>query len=156
MKGLHLDPIERTDLHSGDHAVGRWCRLELYKALAETINGLYKTEVIRHQGLWCRPSRTRHRRVGGLVQHHPTIRVLRRHPAGRAGARPVPSGPAANGGCTVKQPRSPELPGRFKMAATMLLERIGGLKGPARDVVLPVFISDEESGISLLEGGAAS
>jgi hypothetical protein len=48
------------------------------------------------------------------------------------------------------------LPGRFKMAATMLLERIGGLKGPARDVVLPVVISDEESGISLREGGAAS
>ena len=41
------------------------------------------------------------------------------------------------------------------MDATMLLERIGGLKGPARDVVLPVVISDEESGISFREGGAA-
>jgi len=43
-----------------------------------------------------------------------------------------------------------------EMAATMLLERIAGLKGPARDVVLPVVISDEESGISLRQGGVAS
>lgn len=37
-------------------------------------------------------------------------------------------------------------------AATMLLERIRGLQGPAREVVLPVVISDEESGLSLIEG----
>jgi LacI family transcriptional regulator len=43
-----------------------------------------------------------------------------------------------------------------EMAATMLLERIAGLKGPARDVVLPVVISDEESGISLRHGVVAS
>jgi LacI family transcriptional regulator len=43
-----------------------------------------------------------------------------------------------------------------EMAATMLLERIAGLKGPARDVVLPVVISQEESGISLRQGVVAS
>ena len=43
-----------------------------------------------------------------------------------------------------------------EMAAAMLLERIAGLKGPARDVVLPVVISDEESGISLRQGVVAS
>jgi LacI family transcriptional regulator len=37
-------------------------------------------------------------------------------------------------------------------AATMLLERIHGLDGPAREVVLPVVISDEASGLSLLDG----
>lgn len=43
-------------------------------------------------------------------------------------------------------------------AATMLLERIRGLQGPVREVVLPVVISDEESGLSLIEGrgGVAS
>ncbi len=37
-------------------------------------------------------------------------------------------------------------------AASMLLERIRGLKSPARDIVLPVVISDEDSGISLMDG----
>jgi LacI family transcriptional regulator len=35
-------------------------------------------------------------------------------------------------------------------AAKMLLERIGGLREPAREVVLPVMVRAEESGISLL------
>lgn len=38
------------------------------------------------------------------------------------------------------------------LAATMLLERIRGLEGPAREVVLPVVIGDEESGLSMIEG----
>jgi LacI family transcriptional regulator len=41
-------------------------------------------------------------------------------------------------------------------AATMLLERIRGLKGPAREVVLPVVISDEDEGLSLIEGHSES
>ncbi|MGC3995800.1 MAG: LacI family DNA-binding transcriptional regulator [Propionicimonas sp.] len=40
-------------------------------------------------------------------------------------------------------------------AATMLLERIRGLDAPAREVVLPVAFSDEESTISVLEGRTA-
>jgi len=50
-------------------------------ALAETIIGLYKTELIYHEGPWkgiaCRVSDTR---VGGLVQQGETARTDRRHP----------------------------------------------------------------------------
>lgn len=44
-----------------------------------------------------------------------------------------------------------------RTAATMLLERIRGLKAPVREVVLPVVIGDEAEGLSLLDGriGAA-
>ncbi len=37
-------------------------------------------------------------------------------------------------------------------AAQMLLERIRGLQSPPREVILPVVIGDEESGLSLLDG----
>jgi putative transposase len=53
-------------------------------ALAETINGLYKTEVIKPRGP-AHPGqcRARHRRVGRLVQPPTPLRVLRRPPARR-------------------------------------------------------------------------
>lgn len=41
-------------------------------------------------------------------------------------------------------------------AASMLLERIHGLDGPVREVVLPVVIGDEDDGLSLLDGRSAS
>lgn len=41
-------------------------------------------------------------------------------------------------------------------AATMLLERIRGLEGPPREVVLPVVISDEDQGLALIDGRAAT
>lgn len=40
-------------------------------------------------------------------------------------------------------------------AAHMLLERIRGLSAPPREVVLPVVIGDEESGLSVIEGASA-
>lgn len=40
-------------------------------------------------------------------------------------------------------------------AAQMLLERIRGLTVPPREVVLPVVIGDEESGLSVLEGAGS-
>jgi len=40
-------------------------------------------------------------------------------------------------------------------AATMLLERIGGLAAPPRDVVVPVVLNQEEAGITMLEGARA-
>ena len=64
-------------------------------ALAETINGLYKTEVIKPR----RPWRTldaveyRHRGMGRLVQPPPPLRVLRRHPTRRARGRLLRSRP---------------------------------------------------------------
>ncbi len=41
-------------------------------------------------------------------------------------------------------------------AARMLLERIQGLDAPPREVVLPVVIGDEESGLSVLDGANRS
>lgn len=40
-------------------------------------------------------------------------------------------------------------------AATMLMERIQGLDAPVREEVLPVVISDEDSGLSQLDGHAS-
>jgi DNA-binding LacI/PurR family transcriptional regulator len=41
-------------------------------------------------------------------------------------------------------------------AATMLMERIRGLDEPAREVVLPVVIGDETSGLSVIDGRGPS
>ena len=55
-------------------------------ALTETINALYKTEIIKPRG----PRRTadevgvRHRRMDRLVQPSTPVPVLRRHPTGRS------------------------------------------------------------------------
>jgi transposase InsO family protein len=55
-------------------------------ALAETINGLYKTELIKPRKPWKhrRRRRIRDRRMGRLVQPPPALRVLRRHPTRRS------------------------------------------------------------------------
>jgi transposase InsO family protein len=54
-------------------------------ALAETIIGLYKTEVIRKRGPWRKPGcgRIRDARMGRLVQQPPAARADWRCPAGR-------------------------------------------------------------------------
>ena len=54
-------------------------------ALAESINGLYKTELIRTPRPLARPRRrrARHPGVGRLVQPPPPARSHRQHPAGR-------------------------------------------------------------------------
>ena len=54
-------------------------------ALAESVIGLFKTEVIRRKGPW-QPSRgggIRDARVGGLVQSPPVARTDWLHAAGR-------------------------------------------------------------------------
>jgi putative transposase len=55
-------------------------------ALAETIIGLFKTEVIRRRGPWavCRGGGTRHPRLGRLVQSTAPVRTARPHPARRS------------------------------------------------------------------------
>ena len=52
-------------------------------ALAETIIGLYKTEVIRRRGPWrnLEARRVRHARMGRLVQPPPAAGADRQHPA---------------------------------------------------------------------------
>lgn len=42
-----------------------------------------------------------------------------------------------------------------EVAATMLLERIEGFKGPGREVVLPLVYGDEDEGIELIDGALA-
>ena len=84
-------------------------------ALAETINGLYKTELIKprkpvahHRG-----RRVRHRRMGRLVQPPPPLRVLRRHPTRRTGDRLLRSTPETSRRLSSQIRKSPDSPGRF-------------------------------------------
>jgi hypothetical protein len=61
-------------------------------ALSETINGLYKAEVIHPSAralALARDGRVRHARVGRLVQQAQASRADRQHPAGRGSARAV-------------------------------------------------------------------
>ena len=55
-------------------------------ALAETINGLYKAEVIWRRGPWrnFEAGRVRHARMGRLVQQQETAGADRKHSAGRS------------------------------------------------------------------------
>ena len=72
-------------------------------ALAETINGLYKAEVIRRRGPWrnVRGGGVRHARMGRLVQQPETARADRKHPAGRSrGALLCAIAGASHGGVT--------------------------------------------------------
>ena len=57
-------------------------------ALAETINGLYKTEVIRQSRPLAQPRGrgVRYARMGRLVQQPPPARADREHPAHRGGS----------------------------------------------------------------------
>ena len=75
-------------------------------ALAETINGLYKTEVIRRIGAMAQPRgrRVRHPRMGRLVQQPPPARTHRKHPARRGrGALLRRAGDHRHGGVGLKQ-----------------------------------------------------
>jgi putative transposase len=58
-------------------------------ALAESINGLYKAELIKSSGPLAdgRTGRARDRPLRPLVEHRPAPRGLRRHPAGRVRGR---------------------------------------------------------------------
>ena len=47
-----VDSVHRATRRSGHRALGRQRRRSYDNALAETINGLYKTEVIRRRGPW--------------------------------------------------------------------------------------------------------
>jgi len=49
---IPFDPLYRQAERWGDQAFRRQCRLSLRHALAETIIGLYKTEVIKRRDPW--------------------------------------------------------------------------------------------------------
>lgn len=49
---VRLDPLQRATGGSGHRAVGRQSGDSYDNALAETINGLYKAEVIHRRGPW--------------------------------------------------------------------------------------------------------
>ena len=87
-------------------------------ALAESIIGLYKTEVIRRRGAlaWSRGRRVRHPRGGALVQHATTLGADRKcHPRRvRDELLSVAGRLARDGETQLKQ--SPENPGRFTIS----------------------------------------
>ena len=83
-------------------------------ALAETINGLYKAEIIHRRGPWVIGSRrVRDAGMGGLVQQPTALGAHRQHPAGRSrGTLLRHAGTTCHGGVTqTKWP--PTNPGRF-------------------------------------------
>ena len=84
-------------------------------ALAETIHGLFKTEVIRRRGPWRSTGcgRIRHPRMGRLVQQSPPSRADRQHAASRGRATLLcPTRGGRTGGVTqTNQP--PANPERF-------------------------------------------
>ena len=86
-------------------------------ALAESIIGLYKTEVTRRRGplAWSRGRRVRHPRVGALVQHATTLGADRKCRPRRVRDEllSVAGRLARDGGTQLKQ--SPENPGRFSL-----------------------------------------
>ena len=109
-------------------------------ALAETINGLYKAEIIHRRGPWVIGSRrVRDAGMGGLVQQPTALGAHRQHPAGRSrGTLLRHAGTTCHGSVTqTKWP--PTNPGRF----------IGlYVEFPAHAVVLAV---DEKSQIQALD-----
>ena len=79
-------------------------------ALAETINGLYKTELIKPRKPWrtIEEVELRHRRMGRLVQPPPPLRILRRHPTRRAGGGPLRSTPETSRRLSSHTRKSPD------------------------------------------------
>jgi putative transposase len=51
-RGSHLDPVHRTPRRGGHSTTGRGGRQSYDNALAETINGPYKTELIKPHKPW--------------------------------------------------------------------------------------------------------
>jgi putative transposase len=84
-------------------------------ALAKTIIGLFKTEVIRRRGAVAYPRccRVRHAGMGRLVQSPPAAGADRQHPSGGVGTGVLSAtGRVSHGGLTQIN-ESPEFPGRF-------------------------------------------
>ena len=84
-------------------------------ALAETINGLYKAELIHRRGPWrsFEGRRIRDADLGRLVQQPPPAGAHRQHPAGRnRGTLLRHAGRASHRGVTQTR-RPPANPGRF-------------------------------------------
>ena len=84
-------------------------------ALAETVNGLYKAEVIWRRGPWrsLGAGRVRHARMGRLVQQPQTAGADRKHSAGRSRSALLCANPRARHGGVTQTKRPPANPGRF-------------------------------------------
>jgi LysR family transcriptional regulator, hydrogen peroxide-inducible genes activator len=88
-------------------------------ALAETINGLYKAEVIHRRGavVLVRGGPVRHPRMGGLVQQPPHPRAHRRHAAGRSRGTLLRYAGAARHGSMTQTKLPPKNPAWFILKA---------------------------------------
>ena len=97
-------------------------------ALAESINGLYKTELIKPRGPWRTLDAVeyRDRRMGRLVQPPPPLRVLRRHPTGRPRDRLLRSNTEPSRNWSSQTIESPDSPGRF--ISSTPVDVLGGLQ----------------------------
>ena len=84
-------------------------------ALAETINGLYKAELIHRRGPWrsLRGRRVRYARVGRLVQQSPADGASWQHPSGRSRATLLRRAGFSSFGRVTQPKQPPEFSGRF-------------------------------------------
>ena len=102
---VHLGPVLERLAEAGIRASVGTVGDSFDNALAETINGLYKTEVIKHRGRGGPSTRSSTPQPNGrLVQPPQALRVLRRHSASRIGGRLLPSAPAPPSGRSSETP----------------------------------------------------
>ena len=89
-------------------------------ALAETINGLYKAEVIRRRGPWRSLEAVEFATLdmGRLVQQSPTAGAHRQHPAGRSRGTLLCHAARAGHGSVTQTKQSPANPVRFSLTET--------------------------------------
>ena len=85
-------------------------------ALAETINGLYKTELVHRQGPWRNMQDLEMATLGWgrLVQQQTSARAHRKHPASRGRRELLCTARRARYGRVKRSYRSPKNPGRFR------------------------------------------
>jgi transposase InsO family protein len=106
-------------------------------ALAETINGLYKAEIIHRRGAVAvvRGRRVRDVGMGRLVQQSPAAGAYRLHPAGRGRAALLRRAGSTSHGSVTQTKQPPANPGRFSShlhAAAALKSRKSTHTNPRR------------------------
>ena len=93
-------------------------------ALAETINGLYKTELIKPRKPWRTIDEVEYATAKwvALVQPPPPLRTLRRHPTSRTGEGLLLSTAETSRRLSSHNRKSPDSPGRFRHALDISFE----------------------------------
>ena len=92
-------------------------------ALAETINGLYKAEVIWRKGPWRSLDQVEYATLEWVVQQSPAARAHRQHPARRGRGRLLCGAGGNSYRRVTKTKQPPGLPGRFIVTARVVRTR---------------------------------